>query len=114
MKKLAGILTLAIMLWACTNESIVDFDITNKNDVISKIRTPNEAVSIAEQAYSNFFRTTSRSAISANKNVIALSSHSFSNSRGGDDTVLYIVNFENNKGFAIVNALKNGKELLGI
>ena len=104
-----------MLLWACSsNEPVMSLESDQDLENVSNIRTPEEAIAAAEESYSNFFKTTSRSSISADKKVIAVPSHSFGSARSGKDTVLYIVNFEDNKGFAIVNALRMGTEIIGI
>lgn len=115
MKRLFLLFAASMLLWGCSSdEPVMSLETDQNLENVSNIRTPEEAIAIAEGSYSNFFKTASRSSISANKNVIAVPSHSFGSARSGNDTVLYIVNFEDNKGFAIVNAIKSGNELLGI
>ena len=103
------------MMWGCSSEEpVFKADQPQDSHQVCDIRTPEEAMDIAESSYSNFFNTKSRSEISADKNVIAVPSQSFRNARSGNDTVIYIVNFENDKVFAIINALKVGEPLIGI
>lgn len=103
------------LLWGCTSEDpAIDTDVAQGSKAALNIRTPEDAIAIAESSYSNFFNIVSRSEISADKNVIAVPSQSCHNARSGSDTLIYIVNFNDDKGFAIVNALKVGQPLIGI
>ena len=112
------VLTLSVLCAiACTNE-----DEPNRNSIenpqekvhTSKIRTLDEAVDIAKESCKNFYNTKSRAHNkSVNLNDIVVVSDS--KSRNSDnDTLMYIVNFEDNQGYAIISASKTKEPLLAI
>ena len=118
MKKTMLLTLLVPFLCACSNDEENLLRETTSETVDVKIsdemRTPAEAIEIAKKAYSNFFETKNRTEISVADNVIAIPSRTYGVARSGNDTALYVVNFENDKGFAIVDAYKNNNGLIGI
>lgn len=118
MKKTMLLTLLVPFLCACSNDEETLLRETTSETVDVKIldemRTPAEAIEIAKKAYSNFFETKNRAEISVADNVIAIPSRTYGVARSGNDTALYVVNFENDKGFAIVDAYKNNNGLIGI
>lgn len=105
----------AIMVWSCSSNEPNLTNVTKNTALVAgDVITPGEATDIAIEAYGDFFKEKSRSGVTVDKNIIAVSSQSFRVSRSGADTVLYIVNFKDDMGFAIVNALRQGDALIGI
>ncbi len=71
----------------------------------SSKRSPAEAIKVAQEAYGAFFGENPPSRIDdEDSSLFIISSNSKDNSRSATDTCLYVVNFGNEKGFAIVAA----------
>lgn len=81
-----------------------------------KLRTQNEAISIAENAYSAFNSGKgSRAGHAATVKACNVQVVKGRSSRGiANDTLLYIVNYEDNGGFAVVSASTATEALVGI
>lgn len=114
MKKVRAVLAIilaALMYSACSS------DIENEcRKAPVKLRSQSEAISIAENAYSIFNSDkgsrAGHASTAAASDVQIIKGHS---SRGiSNDTLLYIVNFENNEGYAVVSASQSTEALFGI
>lgn len=113
MKKFISILTCAIaaiVFGACSDELE-----SNHACRVQKLRSQDEAISIAKDAYSAFNTKNSRgvSRVNIDKNgVHVIKGRS---SRGqASDTLMYVVNYADNNGFAIVSASNATEPLIGI
>ena len=115
MKKLLYIAT-AIILASCSNDSM-DFeqqDIRQQKQ-LSKTRTVTEAIDIANAAASQFFGTTrSAGKVVDIDNIEVVTSPTTRSNGEGNDTLLYIVNYTDNNGFAVVSASRNTEGLLAV
>lgn len=117
MKKRSIILlsAIGIMLSNCTNELESDGLVSTKQQT-SNTRTLNEALSIAQQASQLVAGATTRSAtartidMSSIQYVLTPSTRTVANA----DTLLYIINYSDNQGFAVVSAKKSTEGLLAV
>lgn len=81
----------------------------------SSKRSPAEAIKVAQEAYGAFFGENPSSRIDdEDSSLFIISSNSKYNSRSATDTCLYVVNFGNEKGFAIVAADRAASSVMGI
>ena len=111
MKTTFAIILAGLLYSACT------LDIENESMNISmKLRSQNEAISIAEKAYSAFnVEKSSRAGHAITATVSDVQVVKGRSSRGvANDTLLYVVNFEDEKGYAIVSPSLTTEPLLGI
>lgn len=111
MKQLNFILAIviaAIAFGACSNELGGEF-----SPQMAKTRPQSEAIEIAKNAYNNFYEKANRGNTSIDiDNIIPISERT---SRGkSGDTLLYVINFADDGGFALVSAQEISKELIGI
>lgn len=113
MKKFISIFTLvitAIAFGACSDE------LESKNDFRArKLRSQDEAIAIAKNAYSEFNTKDSRSVSKVNIDKNGVHVIKGRSSRGqASDTLMYVVNYEDSLGFALVSASTNSLPLIGI
>lgn len=121
--KIKNILLLAVVLamTACSNQENVESTPTFPHQSVSDIRSYAEALKIAQEAIpmlNDGSTTRSESSYSrkidiSKKEVIKIDAKTRGNS-GINDTIIYVFNFENNEGFALVSASKNTEGLLAI
>lgn len=115
MKKLFTLFLTSVALISCTEESVVsptDAEELVVAQPLRTIRSPQEALSIADDAATMFGNTSSRGGERRAINVTAVTSKV---SRGGDaDTLLYVVNYENSEGFAIISAPDDIAPVIGV
>lgn len=113
MKKFISILTCAIaaiVFGACSEELE-----SNHACRIQKLRSQDEAIAIAKNAYSIFNTKDSRSGSKVNVDKNGVHVIKGRSSRGiKNDTLLYVVNYTDNSGFAIVSASNATEPLIGI
>ena len=104
-------LFISIILCSCASDEPISQDVIEDNIIDS--RSPQEALESAKQAAAFFYPSKSRSQewTASIDNVIPIHSQ---NSRNADKIVFYAVNFDNNQGFVLVNASKNGAEIIGV
>lgn len=110
MKKILFLSLMGMALAACSNEDL-PFEETAKTTTEAKqvIISAEEAAEIATEAFNAFTENgaKSRAAVSMKSQVLALGRPS-SRAEGVDaDTLLYVVNFDNKQGYAIVSAAVN-------
>lgn len=117
MKKLSIILSI---LWctfvtACTSDEpiLTTIEDNSSSSYSSHNRTVEEAIEIASDNYADFFNGNSRAISLGPQNVIVFGSNKASRS-AAVDTALYVVNFGDNNGFAIVAADKDSTPLLAL
>lgn len=110
MKKILFLSLMGMTLAACSNEDLPFEDTTQPTSkVLSNIISAEEAAEIATEAFNAFTENgaKSRAAVSMKSQVLALGRPS-SRAEGVDaDTLLYVVNFDNKQGYAIVSAAVN-------
>lgn len=110
MKKILFLSLMGMALAACSNEDLPFEDTTlPTSKVLSNIISAEEAAEIATEAFNAFTENgaKSRAAVSMKSQVLALGRPS-SRAEGVDaDTLLYVVNFDNKQGYAIVSAAVN-------
>lgn len=114
MKKLFIPLALMLSLMACNNEEPAPvLESATENEAIETLRTEEDAIKIATKALNDFYPVQSRSARDlSNMNVVLLKNDM---ARGTDTTnPLYVVNFGNESGYAIVAADKDVSPLLAV
>lgn len=105
MKKLFNLFLLSVILAGCS-DNITENGPQISYEQESLLRTKQEAVDLAKAVMTN---STSRST-SEVANVSVICSNE---ARGYQDTLMYVVNFENNDGFVIVSAPQTVDPLLG-
>lgn len=109
-----------LLITACSNHEKIDSTPTKTNMFVSGIRSYAEALKIAQDAIPmlNGGATTRREFNDrkidlSKKEVIKLDAKTRVNNNI-NDTLIYVFNFENNEGFALVSASKNTEGLLAI
>lgn len=119
-----GILALSIfqfLLMSCNHNDEPALD--NSSDIelrVSRYRTPGEAVKIAENAWAHLFGDSAVLSRSYNSTIVDMSRPvevictPSSRSTNSVDTLIYIVNYVDDGGFAVISAPKNVEELLAI
>ena len=115
MKKFLSLTILAVMVAACSSEEPMPVTDNSAQQQGSVRVTVEEAIKIANQAAEAFdaksARGVSRKASSAAMVDVLGTKDGRS---GGIDTLLYMVNYDNKQGYAIVSASRAGETLLGI
>lgn len=116
-----GIFLFSLLIMSCSgiNDDIDYAGIMNNSQFLSRKRSYEEALKVAEQSISIISDKQTRS---ANDNrTIDIKSQKYITSRiktrsGSDirDTLMYVFNFTNNKGFAIVSANLNTEALIAV
>lgn len=114
--------TMILLLISCVDEAPDFIDLPQANKISSKytIRSPHEAISIAQNALSLLSDSESHSSRNTSMRQIDLSSdiqiitNTLKSRSQQQDTLMYVVNYKDNRGFAIVSALKNTPDLLAI
>lgn len=115
MKKhyLLGVVLLSIS--ACSTDDVLDSKLKNNFTEIQKTRSVEEAVGIAQKAATMLDRVTTRSAdrmVDASDIQYVLAPATRGNT--SNDTLLYVVNYADGKGFAVISASKNAEGLLAV
>jgi len=117
--KLTSIFALAIMVASCSNQELSD---SGPQQPVSQhsnnIRSYEEALMIAQVSIgmvddNTNTRSASSRKISLDDSKVCLAGNK-TRSEGNNDTLMYVFNFEDNQGFAIVAAPKNVEGLLAI
>ena len=117
--KLLSIFALAIMMASCSNEELIDSDFQQPAPKqTSSIRSYEEALQIAQASIQMVdgqaqTRAASSRIISLNDSKVCLTG-SKTRSENGNDTLMYVFNFEDNQGFAVVSANKATEGLIAI
>ena len=115
MKKVLYIASI-IILAACSNDSM-EFEQQEviQQKQLSKNRKVSEAIDIANNAVVQFFDVTRAGGKVVDIDNIEVVTSSATRSGGeGGDTLLYIVNYADNNGFAVVSANRNTEGLLAV
>lgn len=114
MKKSIFIALLGMSLAACNNDDLPALaDNDAETPLMENFRSENEAIEIATKALNEFYPVTSRSGRDLSQmNVVLLNKPA---SRNSDITnPLYVVNFGNESGYAIISADKETEPLLAV
>lgn len=116
MKKTITILSslFLMFLWACDSISQEETPSVPKTTTAKDYRTIDEAILIANKAINEFYPANSRSDNRViDKQAIEVVQTCGSRS-GNPDTLMYILNFEDNMGYAVISASHKGEALLAI
>lgn len=108
------LLCFPLCITACSNEIVEPIPPYSDQETLSntKIRSVDEATNIAINAYFDFYGVNSRSNnINVSNVKTIVNKHSRSNA---SDTLLYVVNFENDNGFAIISAKNEIMPILAV
>lgn len=115
-----SLLAVVSLMIACSNQEIVESAPTEPNKSVNSIRSYAEALKIAQEAIPILNKEVTTRGESNNrkidlseKTVIKLDAKTRANNCS-NDTLIYVFNFENNKGFALVSASLNTEGLLAI
>lgn len=106
-----------ILVTASCNNEIMEFEEFKKPEttIQPKTRSINEAIEIANNAAQEFFGVTrAAGGRNADVNNVDIITSSLTRSSGSNDTLLYIVNYEDNNGFAVISAKKDADALLAV
>ena len=114
MKKFLNLTILAVMVAACSSEE--PMPVTDNSTQQGSIKvTVEEAIKIANQAAEAFDAKSARGVSRKASSAAMVDVLGTKNGRsGGIDTLLYMVNYDNKQGYAIVSASRAGETLLGI
>ena len=110
-----------VMMTACTTNE-AEFDLTSEQPAkqsLSDIRSYEEALQIAQNSISllnsgEATRSSSIRKINLADSKVVMRNAGTRFSDGGSDTLMYVFNFEDNQGFAIVSASKSTEGLLAV
>lgn len=104
-----------VLMSSCSDDAHEFFtNESEKQTTVSNIRTVEEAIDIVSDNYGQLFNTSSSRSFNLKEaDVIVLGSNRPSRS-GVPDTVIYVVNFGDNSGFAVVTANKECTPLLAM
>lgn len=111
--------TILTTVSSCADDYKFEKDLSKEKLIESPIRTIGEAINVAEQAKGMITDKTSirsgqtRAVDKVNVRVIC-GSKTRSNSLNASDTLIYVVNYEDNEGFAIISANRGTEALLGV
>lgn len=111
-------IALAVLFSSCTNEDTISYLLNNNNETLQQDeckRSFEEALEIANQSIGMFESSETRSASSQRKISLKDTKYVIKESlarSSGQDTLMYIFNFENNEGFSIISANKATDALL--
>ena len=117
--KLISIFALAIMMASCSNQELSDSYLQQPAcQHSSNLRSYEEALQIAQVSIgmvdgNTKTRSASSRKISLDDSKVCLAGNK-TRSEGNNDTLMYVFNFEDNQGFAIVAAPKNVEGLLAV
>ncbi len=115
MKKFLNLTILAVMVAACSSEKPMPVTDNSAQQQGSVKVTVEEAIKIANQAAEAFDAKSARGVSRRASSAAIVDVLGAKNGRsGGIDTLLYMVNYDNKQGYAIVSASRACETLLGI
>lgn len=115
MKKFLNLTILAVMVAACSSEEPMPVTDNSAQQQGSVKVTVEEAIKIANQAAEAFDAKSARGVSRKASSAAMVDVLGAKNGRsGGIDTLLYMVNYDNKQGYAIVSASRACETLLGI
>lgn len=107
-KNILLIISIALLLSGCASEDIT----MPSNDSVPTKRSPEEAVTIAQSIAERLQGTDNQSrSIRSTAKVSVIGSGNLS--RAAQDTLIYAVDFEDNKGYVLVSAAYSGDAVIG-
>lgn len=118
--KVISILALAIMMASCSNQELLDSDSPKPApQQTSNIRSYEEALQIAQSSIQMVdgqaqTRAASPRKIALNDTKVCKLDAKTRTSSDVNDTLMYVFNFEDNQGFAIISANKNTEALIAV
>lgn len=118
--KLSSIFALAIMVASCSNQELIDSDFQQPtSQQTSSIRSYEEALQIAQASIQIVdgqakTRAASPRKIALNDTKVCKLDAKTRTSSDINDTLMYVFNFEDNQGFAIISASKNAEALIAV
>ncbi len=111
MKKLIYLMVLGLVISSCSNDEFVPEGTATPESAVV-LRTIDEAIELASSL--NQVRAANQDARSQEKCIKGVEIIGGTDSRGSSaDTLIYAVNFEDNKGFTLVSAAKSGIAIIG-
>ena len=118
MKKILLVIS-TLFIVACSRQDVIDIkpEQTLQSYTISTKRSYEEAIEIAQKSIkfiNNKDNTRARQQIIDTKNCSIITTGNKTRSAIANDTLIYVFNFENNEGFALVSASKSTEGLLAI
>lgn len=122
-KNLLFVLAAALMMAACSKQEAIESApaIPTVKTYMSNMRSYEEALRIAENAIgmledskSSTRSTENRRKIDLSENKVIMRDAKTRGESGASDSLIYVFNFENNEGFALVSASKNTEGLLAV
>ena len=111
MKKLLILAAIATILFSCSQEEPLQKENALENFDSSKLRTKEEVINIAQDFANEHQRGRSGARYVDKSKVFTLDSHK---SRSNSEPLMYVVEYEDNKGYAIVSAPKNVEPILAV
>lgn len=102
-------------LCSCSDDAHEDID-NSKPNTYTSVRSVEEAINIANRAAGMTASQDTRSAsrtVDTQNDVVIISSKS-TRSAGGTDTLLYVVNYSDGQGFAVISAQRSTEGLLAV
>ena len=120
MKKLLIVLIAGMLTAACSNEDDFSMESTKSEKTVKSIRSYDEALEIAREAVSiveNGITTRgyfSSRVVDKNNSLVIHSTLTRSESANYRDTLLYVFNYANNMGFAVVSANPETEGLIAV
>ena len=118
--RLLSLLAATVILVGCSNQEAVETSAPMpENQEAGNIRSYDEALEIARKSISlvdgsSKTRASSPRKISVNDTKVCLADTRTRTSSCADDTLMYVFNFEDNQGFAIVSANRNTEALIAV
>ena len=118
--KVISIFALAIMMASCSNQELIDSDSPKPAPLqTSSIRSYEEALQIAQSSIQMVdgqaqTRAASPRKIALNDTKVCKLDAKTRTSSDVNDTLMYVFNFEDNQGFAIISANKNTEALIAV
>ena len=111
MKKLLILAAIATILFSCSQEEPLQNENALENFYSSKLRTKEEVINIAQDFANEHQRGRSGARYVDESKVFTLDSHK---SRSNSEPLMYVVEYEDNRGYAIVAAPKNVEPILAV
>lgn len=118
MKKLLFVMLVIGLFFICCNEETMVQELSTQSIQTETIKprtlAPSEAIELAQRAAEDFFPAKGRqvSRFAALSNVKIIKNHS--SRSNGSDTLMYIVNFNEDAGYAIIGARRDRKNILAV
>lgn len=111
---------MVVLVCSCSNQEMSDISQTSEVSHYMSIRSYDEALKIAQASISIIDNNTLTRSADGGRNIDFSEKKVFTSdvrtrsSNNVNDTLIYVFNFENDKGFALVSASKNTEGLLAV